>query len=299
MAYIFSLTLLKNRIQFIINPISGGKSKINFPVLADKYLDTNKFHSTYVFTERIGHASELAITAVNNGIEIIVAVGGDGTINEVASSLVGTNSIMGIIPCGSGNGLARSLGIPLNEKKALVKLNNLNTEQIDSGSVNGKKFFNIAGVGFDAHISAMFAQSITRGLRGYVKTTFQELSNYQSQHYRVYIDGILYEREAFMISIANSSQFGNNAHISPFASLKDGLLDVCIIKPFPMYSFPLMGIQMFNKTAHKSKFVEIIKGKEIKIIRESAAPVHLDGEPENMASELHVTIKPLSLTVLN
>ena len=267
--------------------------------MIDKYLDHQKFRSTYVFTERIGHAFELALTAVNNKTEIVVAVGGDGTINEIASSLEGTRCIMGIIPCGSGNGLARSLSIPLNNKKALLRLNNLSTDQIDSGTINGKKFFNMAGVGFDAHISKMFAQSITRGITGYVKTTFQELATYQAQQYSIYIDGTLYEREAFMISIANSSQFGNNAHISPFASLKDGLLDVCIIKPFPFYSFPLMGIQMFSKTAHRSKFVEIIKGKEIKILRKSSAPVHLDGEPENMTSELHISIRPLSLTIVN
>lgn len=290
---------MKNTILFIINPISGGKSKRNFPTLIDKYLDHTKFNSTFVFTERVSHASELAVAAVNAGIEIVVAVGGDGTINEVASSLVDTACKMGIIPCGSGNGLARSLGIPLNKKEALVKLNSFKIVQIDSGSINGKKFFNMAGVGFDAHISKMFAKSITRGITGYVKTTLQELSTYQAQHYDIYIDGMLYQREAFMISIANSSQFGNNAHISPFACLKDGLLDICIIKPFPLYSFPLMGIQMFSKTAHRSKFVEIIKGKEIKIGRKFAAPVHLDGEPEIMDAELKIIIKPLSLTVLN
>lgn len=290
---------MKNQILFIINPISGGKDKSNFPALADRYIDKHKFNPSYVFTEKIGHASELALKALSEGIKTVVAVGGDGTINEVATALVGTDAVMGIIPYGSGNGLARSLGIPLNEKKAIIKLNNLKVEKIDSGSVNGKKFFNMAGVGFDAHVSAMFAQSITRGLKGYVKTTFQELSNYQAQHYHIKIDGTVYERDAFMISIANSSQFGNNAHISPFASLKDGLLDICVIKPFPLYSFPLMGVQMFNKTVHKSKFVEIIQGREIEIIRESPAAVHLDGEPENMSANLGIEVWPLSLTVLS
>ena len=290
---------MKKKILFVINPISGGKSKTNFPLLADQFLDSTKFQPNYIFTEYTGHATEIAKNAIDAGLDIVVAVGGDGTINEIASSLEGTKTIMGIIPCGSGNGLARSLKIPLDNKKAVLTLNKLKIETIDSGTINGKKFFNVAGVGFDAHISSRFAESITRGLMGYVRTTFQELSTYQPQLYSLEIDGVPYRREAFMISIANSSQYGNNAHISPFASLKDGWLDVCIIKPFPLYSFPLMGIQMFSKLTHRSKFIEIIQGKEIMISRNLAAPVHLDGEPENMGAELSVSIKPLSLTVLN
>ena len=299
MTYNLKTFFLKNQILFIINPISGGKAKSNFPVLVEKYIDKGKFKPRYIFTEKVAHASELAAAAINDGTDVVVAVGGDGTINEVASALVNTDCKMGIIPYGSGNGLARSLGIPLNEKKALIKLNDIKVEKIDSGSVNGKNFFNIAGVGFDAHISAMFAQSISRGLKGYVKTTFKELTTYKAQQYHIEIDGTVYEREAFMISIANSSQYGNNAHISPFASLKDGLLDVCIVKPFPLYSFPRMGVQMFNKTVHKSKFVEIIQGKEIKIIRQYSAAVHLDGEPENMSANLTINVNPLSLAILN
>ncbi len=266
--------------------------------MADQFIDQDKFRPTYVFTEGPGHAHELARAMVGGDTEILVAVGGDGTINEIASAIDGSGKTMGIIPYGSGNGLARSLGIPLNDKRAVQRLNRLNVNEIDSGIFNGKCFFNMAGIGFDAHISAIFARNVKRGLGGYVKTAITEISNYQCQHYMLEIDGTKIRRDAFMISIANSSQFGNNAHISPFASLKDGFLDVCITKPFPLYQFPILGYRMFSRSTHRSKYVEIIKGKEIRILREGGGTIHLDGEPCEMASELEIKVKPLSLSVL-
>ncbi len=267
--------------------------------MALKYLDTEKFQAEFMFTERSGHAFEIAGSVLNRDIDIIVAVGGDGTINEIGSAIESTDKILGIIPYGSGNGLARSLSIPLNDKLAIMRLNDLRISRIDTGTFNERKFFNIAGIGFDAHISAIFADNIKRGLRGYVQTTVSEISRYQFQHYHLEIDGKVYKRDAFMISIANSSQFGNNAHIAPFASLKDGLLDTCVIKPFPLYQFPVMGYQMFRKRIHKSRYVEIIKSKNIRIIREFEGAVHLDGEPIQMGMELNIGIKPLALSVLN
>ena len=289
--------MLKKNISFLINPISGGKNKSDFPDLAYKYLDHDKFQANYQFTEKPGHAFEIAKELIKNNTDIVVAVGGDGTINEVASALNGSVKALGIVPYGSGNGLARSLGIPLKDTDAIRKLNNLEFNAIDAGNLNQRPFFNMAGLGFDAHISALFASQIKRGMGGYVKTTIAEVSSYLPQKYHLTIDGVDYEREAFMISIANSSQFGNNAHISPFASLKDGLLDVCIIKPFPLYQFPVLGYRMFSKSTHRSKYVEIIKGKEIRIVREFAGAVHVDGEPCEMGQELNIGISPLSLSV--
>lgn len=290
---------LKKKILFLINPISGGKSKLKFPDMVSKYLDIKKFHPNYVFTENRGHAFEIATEMLRTDTDILVAVGGDGTINEIASVLEGTDKLMGIIPYGSGNGLARSLGIPLRDKDAVCRLNNLHKSVIDSGVINGRKFFNMAGIGFDAHISALFAKNVKRGLGGYVRTTLTEISNYNHQNYHIEIDGKIYDREAFMISIANSSQFGNNAHIAPFASLMDGLLDICIVKPFPLYHFPVMGYRMFNKSTDRSKYIEIIKGREIRILREVSAAVHLDGEPIQMGTELNIGVKALTLNILN
>ena len=288
--------MLKKTILFIINPISGGKSKLNFPSLVEKYLDATIFSPSFIFTTGAGHAGKLALE--NPDTDIIVAVGGDGTINEVASVLESSGQIMGIIPCGSGNGLARSIGLPLRDIDAIKRLNHLRTIRIDSGSLNGRKFFNMAGVGFDAHISHQFSTHIKRGLGGYIQTTFREINAYLPQNYTLTLDGKICTRKAFMISIANSSQYGNNAHISPFASVKDGLLDICIIKPFPLYFFPVMVYRMFSRTAHLSRYVEIIRAANILIKREKADLVHVDGEPVLMDSELNIKIKPLSLLVL-
>lgn len=290
---------MKRKILFVINPISGGKTKYNFPYKIDKYLDKSKFESEFVFTEYRGHGSQIAAEALKNGFDILVAVGGDGTINEVASEVEGTNKIMGIIPFGSGNGLARSLGIPLGDIQALKRINKFHVSQIDCGTFNGRKFFNMAGIGFDAQISARFAENVKRGFSSYAKIAFSEVSTYSSQNYLLLIDGKEYERVAFMISVANSSQYGNNAHISPFASLNDGMLDICILKPFPLYKFPAIALRMFTKNAHKSNYLEIIQGSKISIVRESAAAIHLDGDPFNMGTTLSIGINPNSLSILN
>ena len=289
---------MKKKILFIINPISGGKSKKGFPQAVKHYLDQEKFSADFVFTEFSGHAIKAAEEGVMAGSEIIVAVGGDGTINEIASILEGTNFAMGIVPFGSGNGLARSLGIPLVQNDAIARLNQATVVRIDTAMLNKRKFFNIAGMGFDAQISNRFANHQTRGLTGYIRTTFSEVTNYEPQNYQVEIDGSVLERKAFMISIANSSQFGNNAHISPTASLTDGLLDVCIIRPFPLYHLPMMGYHMFSNTTDQSRYVEIIKGRSIKITRETDGPIHLDGEPVFMNREISIVVNPLSLSIL-
>jgi YegS/Rv2252/BmrU family lipid kinase len=290
---------LKRKILFVINPISGGKAKYNFPEKIDKYLDKTKFEYECVFTEYHGHGSVLAAEAIKNGADILVAVGGDGTINEVASEVDGTDKLMGIIPFGSGNGLARSLGIPVGDVQAIRRINTFHVSKIDTGTFNGKKFFNMAGVGFDAQISSRFAENIKRGLINYIKIVFSEVSNYDCQDYHLTIDGKEYEFKAFMISIANSSQYGNNAHISPFASLEDGLLDICIVKPFPLYIFPALALRMFRKNSHKSNYLEIIQGRKIIITRSHEAAVHLDGDPFSMGTILNIGVNTHSLNILN
>jgi diacylglycerol kinase (ATP) len=286
--------LLKRKTLFIINPISGGKKKDGVPELIGKCYDDD---STIIFTKGVSHASEVAAAAINN-YDMIVAVGGDGTVNEIASALVGTNVILGVVPCGSGNGLSRFLGIPMDIKGAIENLNNGDVAVIDSARANGKPFFNMAGIGFDAHISQVFANGKKRGFLTYIKSSFQEVIRYKPQTYHIEIDGVVYKRTAFMLSFANSSQYGNNAHVSPRASVQDGLLDVCIIKPFPLYRFPEVCIRMFTKTAEGSKFVEIIRGKHILIKRSGPGPMHLDGEPELAASEVEINILPGSLKII-
>jgi len=288
---------LNRKALFIVNPISGGKKKDGVPELIDKHLDAGLFDTIVVFSDGVAHARQLAREAVNK-FDVIVAVGGDGTVNEVASALVCTDTPLGIIPYGSGNGLSRFLQIPMDPTDAIRTLAGGPVEFIDSATLNGRPFFNMAGIGFDAHISEVFSHGKKRGFITYIKSSFEEISKYKSQFYEIEIDGRKYEREAFMISFANSSQYGNNAHISPLASVQDGLLDVCIIKQFPVWKLPEMGIRMITKTAHKSKYLEIIRGKNINIKRAAPGPVHLDGEPQIMSADIHIEVVPHSLKVI-
>ncbi|MGZ3764911.1 MAG: diacylglycerol/lipid kinase family protein [Mucilaginibacter sp.] len=288
---------MKRKALFIINPVSGGKKKDKVPELIQKNLDTNLFEPTIVFTTGALHASELAKDAVGQ-YDYVVAVGGDGTVNEIASSIVGTDTAIGIIPFGSGNGLARFLGIPMDTAQAIKTLNKERVETIDSAKLNDQWFFNMAGMGFDAHISEVFSHDKTRGFGAYIRSAFREIANYRSETYHIEIDGQTYIREAFMLSFANSSQYGNNAHVSPCASVQDGLLDVCIIKPFPLYRFIEMGIRMFTKTADRSKYVEIVKGRHIVVKRPADGPVHLDGEPQILGTDAEINIMPASLKII-
>lgn len=288
----------KHNILFIINPISGGKQKSNLPHLIDKYLDKEHFNPNFTFSEYIGHAKEIAEDAVNKNFDIIVAAGGDGTINEVASILVKYNKTLGILPLGSGNGLARFLSIPKNIRGAITVINNLNTAKIDTATLNGKPFFNLAGMGFDAFLSSIFSESKKRGFAGYFKVGIKAIFNYKPQQYLLHIDGIELNCKAFAISIANSSQYGNNVYISPTASVTDGLLDVCIIKPFSLLKLPVLSYIMFKAKADQSEMIEIVKGKNIKIIREVDGPVHVDGEPFKLGKEININVNPLSLKVI-
>jgi len=288
---------LKGKALFVINPISGGKKKDDVPELVKKNIDAEAFEPTIIFTDSVSHARQISKETVTD-FDLIVAVGGDGTVNEVASSLVGTNTALGIIPFGSGNGLARFLKIPMNTEMAIRALNTGHIEIIDSATLNGKPFFNMAGMGFDAHIAEVFSHDKKRGFITYIKSSFEEISKYEPEWYHLDIDGKTYDREAFMLSFANSSQYGNNAHISPHASVQDGLLDVCIIKKFPLWRFPEMGIRMVTKTSDRTKYVEIIRGKQIEVRRSSRGPVHLDGEPQITGAENIIKVMPASLRVV-
>ncbi len=288
---------MKRRALFIINPVSGGKRKDDVPLLIQKYLNADIFNPVIIFTTGVSHARQVAKEAIGE-YDLVVAVGGDGTVNEIASALVGSDTLLGIIPYGSGNGLSRFLNIPMDIKEAIDNLNKGRTEIIDSAEANGQPFFNMAGMGFDAHISEVFSHDKKRGFISYIKSSISEIANYKSQYYQIEIDGVNYERIAFMVSLANSSQYGNNMHIAPYASVQDGLIDVCIIKPFAAWRLPEMGLRMLFKIADRSKYLEIIKGKHVQIKRSGPGPVHLDGEPQIMQSDIVINIIPNSLKVI-
>jgi diacylglycerol kinase (ATP) len=290
------MSTTKKKIVFIINPISGiGKQK-TIEKLIEKFLDKNKFESEIAYTQKRGHATEIAAEAMKRNIDIVVAVGGDGSVNEVGKAIVNSSTVLGIIPAGSGNGLARHLGLPMNHAKAIACLNTGTISTIDTININEHFCAGIAGVGLDAHIGWKFSEFGKRGLSSYVKVFLKEFLFYKKNNYSITIDGVNYEREAMLISLANSSQFGNNAYISPMADIRDGLIDVCILKPFAKILTPYLGLRMFNKTLDKSRYMEIIQGKNIQLIQQSEE-AHIDGEPLLLGKNITAKINPLSLNV--
>lgn len=284
-------TTHKERIVFIINPVSGKGRDYheNFQQIVNQNFDKDRYKIKVKYTKARGHAEKLTRKEIAKGTNLIVAVGGDGTINEVARAIRGSNSILGIIPTGSGNGLARHLGIPVKVTKAIEILNDGIVKSIDYGLVNGKiPFFCTCGIGFDAHIGQKFANSITRGFITYIKLTLKEYLHYKPSKYTIRVNGLKIKKKAFMVTFANAAQFGNNAFVSPHAKITDGLLDVCILAPFPLLKAFNIGFRMFGKTMDKSKYMEVLRAKEAIVKTKTPSVIHYDGEP---AAQLMKKIK--------
>lgn len=288
----------KRKICFIINPISGvGRQKIIEKLVSD-LLDTTVFEPLLVYTEGPKHATTLAKKAAQDGFEIVVSVGGDGSVNEIANGLIGTNTAMAILPTGSGNGLARHLGIPMDLKKAMLALQKGTVQKIDSIQFNQECFVNVAGVGFDAHIGWEFSKFGKRGFSSYLKVILRELAALKKQRYELEIDGqAKVEKEAYLISFANGSQWGNNASIAPLADVKDGVLDIVLVKKFSwLLSLPF-GIKLFTKKIHTSSSVETIKARQV-IVKQEKNIAHIDGEPIESGQSITIKVNPLSLNVI-
>lgn len=288
----------KQRILFIINPKAGTKSKTHIPNLIHEYVDNQKFEIDIEFTKAPNHATELAKTAAENGVDVVIATGGDGTVNEVMKGLLHSKTALGILPFGSGNGLARFLGVPMNHLEALKFINTAPKVCIDTCQLNNHAFVNVAGTGFDAHIGNVFSQAKGRGFSTYIKLSVKEFRKYKSQDYELLVNGQTITRKAFMISFANTSQFGNNAHIAPEADIQDGLVDVCIMQPLSIVDLPSVVFKIFNKSIHLSKYVEIIKCDKAQIKRKTNDAIHIDGEPHIADSVLDLQVVPSSLWVL-
>lgn len=290
---------MKQKILYIINPISGIKKTNKLQQIITSEMDKSLFEISIRYTEHAGHAKKIAKEAVKNKIDIVVAVGGDGTINEISSQLIGSDTALAIIPKGSGNGLARFLKIPLNIQKAVQLINTAKFHKIDSIQLNGHYYVNMAGVGFDAHIAHLFDNYGKRGFKSYAKLVYKEYKNYKSQNYNIIIDDTPSKLNAFTISFANSSQFGNNAHIAPLAKINDGLIDVCILNSFPSNKAIGLIFQLFTKQLTKSKYYKVYKAKNIKLKSDSELLGHIDGEPINFGNKLNISILPKSLKVIS
>lgn len=285
------------KIRFIINPISGGFSKKNIPDIIRSEIDSTKFQ-VEIFVSKNANETEKYAKPETKDIDAIVAVGGDGTINLIAKHLVNTPTPLGIIPMGSGNGLARHLGIPMNIKDSIRIINDFYSEKIDTGMINALPFFNIAGLGFDAHIAKKFAHSVKRGLSNYAKLTIGEFNKYDSEVYEITSDNHHYKTAAFVIAVCLGSQYGNNAHISPQADLKDGRFSITILKKVSLKNVVGIAGKLFRKKLQNSKNILMFEDKSIRIYRSGSNPANIDGEPIDMPADIEFRINPLSLSVI-
>lgn len=290
---------MKKRIAFIINPASGTTNKQSVAQHIDQQLDNTHYATpTIAYTTHRQHATELATDFVHQGYEVVVAVGGDGTVNEVATALIGTKTALGVVSMGSGNGLARHLHIPMDFQKAIAQLNHSEVIEIDYGTVNGKPFFCTCGTGFDAYVSQKIANSKKRGMVGYLEKMLKGYLNYEPETYHLQGDGIDVRGEAFVITFANAAQWGFNAYIAPKASVQDGLMDISIISRMPVIAIPSIAFQLFTKTIHKDLLVNTLKTKEIVLFRKESGPFHRDGEAYEEGKEIHISIVENGLNVL-
>lgn len=286
------------KVFFIINKYSGTGYQ---PEVEGKIITRCgelNLECTIEFTLGRGHATELAKKAVLEGFELVLAMGGDGTVNEVAQGLIHSNVTMGIMPKGSGNGLARHLGIPLKFPAMLELLSSTQFITMDTMLVNDHLSVNVCGIGFDGHIAGLFGKNGKRGLIGYSQLAVQEFFSFKEFNARLTLDGQSIGRDAFIIALANSSQFGNNAKVSPFASVCDQRIDVCFIKKVPLTQVLGFARKMFNGSINKSSFVEIMQAQEISIQFSSPKPFHIDGESMKPASDFSIKIQPSSLKML-
>ena len=281
----------KRKITFIINPISGTHSKDEIPQLIADTVNTEVFDYEIRHTEYAGHAAEIALEETDKGTDIVAAVGGDGTVNEVARSLVHTQTALAIVPCGSGNGLARHLCLPMDTKKAIAMINSCKIEAFDYGVINELPFFCTCGMGFDAFVSLKFAEAGKRGPVTYVENVLKEGLKYKPETYEVSDESGARRYKAFLIACANASQYGNNAYIAPGATMKDGEMDVIIMEPFDVLDAPQIAADLFMKTLTNNSKIKTFRTKSLHIHRSQHGAIHYDGDPIMTDADIDVRIE--------
>lgn len=286
------------KVIFIINPIAGTRQK---HLIHDAILQLFPENAREIlFSEYKGHAFELATKKIEEGYRFIVAVGGDGTVNEVASALVKTQGVLGIVPAGSGNGLARHLRIPVNINESLAVIRNHKIQTIDAGKVNRHYFFCTCGTGFDASVGKKFATDSRRGMLSYVRATIHQYINYSPKSYILKTENKEVKLKAFLVTFANSGQYGNNAYIAPNALIDDGLLDLCILSPFPKTSTLELGLRLFFKNIDQSPYLEVMRIKKATLKRKRGQKItmHIDGDPVKLSRKLKIKVIPEALQIM-
>ena len=289
---------MKPLIRFIINPISGNGKGGRIESLIGQSTLTDKFDVEVFKTTARGHAIELAKQAVEKSCYAVIAIGGDGTVNEVASALVHTKTALGIIPCGSGNGLAKHFKIPSDAGKAIRSLSTSASMLIDTLKINEWFALNVSGLGFDGYIAWLFDKEGKRGLSSYTRISLREYFSYPSAHFNIIADGQTIQAEAHMVVIANASQFGNAAIIAPKADLKDGLMDLIIVKRPPVYKMPHTFFRLFSGTLKPDANIKMLQCKNLQVQSSRPLHLHVDGEPHKPIDHLSVEILKDSLRVL-
>lgn len=292
---------MKN-IAFIINPISGSRETQNvkrkLPKLIMQLLDSEQWLPNIAFTEYAGHATDLARQYARMGFDAVVAVGGDGTVNEVACGLRDTQTAMGILPMGSGNGFARHLNIPIRVNKAIEMINHSEPISVDYGLANGRLFVSTCGTGFDALIADHFAGSSKRGFATYLRNILKDAFSYAPQNYHLVGDGLDVTHKAFLITFANANQWGYEALIAPKASIQDGKMDIMLMSSRALLGSASLALRLFAGSIDNSHFMDTIRTKEVTLERENDEPFHLDGDPIPMGKDIHIKIVPDGLRVL-
>lgn len=289
----------KKKVYVIINPVSGTSSKQDMPFKITKALDAQKFDVHIFITGYAGHGSEIAKQAIKDKVDYVVAVGGDGTVNEVARTLIGSETALGIIPMGSGNGLGRDLNIPTEAKKAIEVITEENVVSIDYGKINDEHIFLCTcGVGFDAEVAAKVSGKKNRGSLMYFKNMLETFLQKKPETYEIICPEGTIKDKAFVVTCANASQYGYNAHIAPHADIQDGMMNVAILKPLSILDVPQTSLQLFTKKIDENnKMIELITNK-VTIKREREGVMHIDGDPVEMGKEINVEVFPKGLKVL-
>jgi diacylglycerol kinase (ATP) len=288
---------MKQRIRFILNPKSGIGKKGNIPDLINQYLDHTMFEYDICTTEYRKHAKTIAFASSQEGIDIVCAIGGDGSVHEVGTALIGSDTKLAILPAGSGNGLARHLQIPMDIKQAILAINMNKSIQMDTVLVNDKPFLGIGGYGFDALIAKRFDEHHTRGFWGYFNLVIREYFKFIPKDISFDLNGVKLEKSVVLCTIANASEFGNGFCVSPNSSVEDGKIELCLLYPFALWKAPAIAYRFFKRTAHKSKYTEIIPFEKARInLKDRIA--HYDGEPFDVREELNIQVIPKSLHIL-
>ncbi len=286
--------------RLIINPISGTASKRGLDTFVINSLAPEGWEIEVTYTTCRGDATRLSREAADLGYDAVFAAGGDGTVNETAAALCGTRTALGIIPCGSGNGLARHLGIPIDVVEGVKNIRQQPVHAIDYATVNDRKFFCTFGVGFDAAVSEAFARKKTRGKLTYIQSTFQTYAHYKPELYTIHANGRTITERAFLIAVCNASQYGNNAYIAPAATIDDGLLDVTIIHAGNTLSTALVGFDLLAGMINHNVLIHSFRTDRITIERtQGPGWVHIDGEPLNLEPHLDIKCHPGELRVFS